>query len=69
MDKYINLLFIKLSQTYKVSLITIMTYNEEYKKAKKSYNLVLSKGRKRESIRVTNKRDLIMEMMKWANLN
>ncbi len=66
MDKYINLLFIKLSQIYKVSLITVMTYNEEYMRTKKSYNLVLSKGKKRESIRVSNKRALVQEMIKWV---
>ena len=70
MDKYINMLFIKISQKYKATLITVMTYNPDYGKTFKEYKLKL-KNRKDEndivSISTKKKQELIMEMVKWAN--
>lgn len=71
MDRYINILFLKLSQTYKVTIITIMSYNNKYKRANKSYKLVIDSKRKkikRISLDFTSKRALIEEMMKWADV-
>ncbi len=71
MDKYINILFIKLSKKYKVTIITIMSYNKKYKRANKTYKLVIDNKGKRKSIErfsedYTSKRSLVLEMMKWA---
>jgi hypothetical protein len=71
MDKYINILFIKLSQKYKVTIITIMSYNNKYKRANKTYKLVIDSKKKkieRMSLDFTSKRALVMEMMKWADV-
>lgn len=71
MDKYINILFIKLSQKYKVNIITIMSYNEEYNRTTRSIKLVIDnkpntkKLIKRQSLDFRSKRDLIQAMMKW----
>jgi hypothetical protein len=72
MDKYINILFIKLSQKYKVTIITIMSYNNKYKRANKTYKLVIDSKKKkieRISLDFTSKRALVLEMMKWAETN
>lgn len=66
MDKYINIMFTVIAQKHKINLITIMSYNKEHKKVTRSYNLTIIKNNKRHSIRVTNKRELILEMMKWV---
>lgn len=71
MDKYINILFIKLSQKYKVNIITIMSYNEEYNRTTRSIKLVIDNKPKtkkpieRKSLDFRSKRDLIQEMIKW----
>jgi len=70
-DKYINILFIKLSQKYKVNIITIMSYNEEYNRTTRNIKLVIDnkpntkKLIKRQSLDFRSKRDLIQAMMKW----
>ena len=73
MDKYINQLFIALSQKYKVTVITIMTYNKEYKRSSRFYKLVIDKKTKKSkypeeriSIDINGKRALVLEMMKWV---
>lgn len=73
MDKYINQLFMALSQKYKVTVITIMTYNDEYKRSSKFYKLVIDKKTKKSkypeeriSIDINGKRALVLEMMKWV---
>jgi hypothetical protein len=72
MDKYINLLFIKLSQRYKVTIVTIMSYNEEYNRTTKNFKLVIDnkentkKPIERQSLDFRGKRDLIQAMIKWG---
>jgi len=72
-DKYINLLFTNMSQKYKVNIISIISYNEEYKRITRNFKLVIDnkpKSKKlieRQSLDFRNKRDLIQEMMKWLN--
>jgi hypothetical protein len=69
LDKYINILFIKLSQKYKVNIITIMSYNNKYKRTNKTYKLVIDSKKKkieRVSLDFTSKRALVLEMMKWT---
>ena len=71
MDKYINILFIKLSQKYKVNIITIMSYNEEYSRVTRNFKLSIDnkpntkKPIKRQSLDFRSKRDLIQVMIKW----
>lgn len=72
MDKYINMLFIQLSQKYKINIITIMSYNEEYGRISRLYKFVIDKKDEnskfpefRESIEIRGKQSLIQEMMKW----
>lgn len=71
MDKYINALFIKLSQKYKVNIITIMSYNEEYKRTTRNFKLIIDNKKntkapiKRQSLDFSSKIYLIQEMMKW----
>lgn len=72
MDKYINILFIQLSQKYKVNIITIMSYNNKYKRVNKTYKLVIDSKRKkieRVSLDFTSKRALVLEMMRWVEQN
>jgi delta-aminolevulinic acid dehydratase/porphobilinogen synthase len=72
MDKYINMLFIKISQKYKINIIVIMSYSSKYKKVSKSYKLVINSKKKktdRKSLDFTSKTALIMEMVKWAEKN
>lgn len=69
MDKYINQLFIKLSQYYKVSIITVMSYNDTYSRTTRNHKLVInSKVKKIERISLdfTSKKALVLEMMKWV---
>lgn len=72
MDKYINMLFIQLSQKYKINIITIMSYNKEYGRISRLYKFVIDKKDEnsifpefRESIEIRGKQSLIQEMMKW----
>lgn len=70
MDKYINQLFITLSQKYKVNIITIMSYSPKYKKVLKNHTLRLENKKDINDIHkfeTRNKRDLINEMIKWLN--
>ncbi len=72
MDKYINMLFIQLSQKYKVNIIVIMSYSNKYQKVSKTYRLVIDSGKEyidRISLEFTSKRLLVLEMMKWAKQN
>jgi len=71
MDKYINLLFIKLSQKYKVNIIIMMNYNEEYKRVTRNFKLIMSNKKnckykiEKQNLDFRSKRDLIQAMMKW----
>ena len=70
MDKYINMLFLKISQNYKISIITIMVYNDKYKKINKSYKLTIDKKKLKKpdykfSMEFRSKQYMIQEMMKW----
>lgn len=74
MDKYINILFVQLSKKYKVNIITIMSYNNKYKRVSKLYKLVIDKKSEKSKLpeeRISSdfnsKRLLVLEMMKWAN--
>lgn len=76
MDKYINMLFIQLSQKYKVNIITIMSYNNKYKRSNKAYKLVIDKKTpnskypsEKVSTDINGKRVLVLEMMKWVEKN
>ena len=70
MDKYINMLFLKISQNYKISIITIMVYNDKYKKINKSYKLTIDKKKLKKpdykfSMEFRSKQYMIQEMIKW----
>jgi len=67
MDKYINGLFIRLSQKYNVSLVTILSYNEEDKRSYKTMILKIKKGNKLLlDFTSYSKRMIILEMAKWV---
>lgn len=73
MDRYINVLFRNISLKYKITILMIMSYNNKTKNAYKTYKLTIDKKNKSSKIPKSkivltyyNKKDLIMEMIKWT---
>ena len=70
MDKYIKMLLIKISQKYKVTITTIMSYDGEQNRVKNIYKIFI-KSKETESVlydkAVYNKRNLLSELVKWQN--
>lgn len=70
MDKYVKMLFIKLSQKYKVTITTIMFYNDEHKSIGNIIKLKIANKADGKTIKIadfSNKRDLVSEMMLWQS--
>ena len=68
MDKRIRMLLIKLSERYKVTIFTFMTYNAERSKVSTKLRLTM-KTRDKDALvheyECFSKRDLVCEMMRW----
>lgn len=68
-DKYIKMLFIKLSPRYKIIVTTVMFYDDEREKFS---NIIKLKIKNRFSGEIHNadcsgKRELISELIKWLD--
>ena len=67
MDKRIQMLLIKLSQRYKVSVFSFMAYNTDTQRITTKHRLTMKTHADNlvHDYECFSKRDLICEMMKW----
>ena len=67
LDKYIKMLLIKLSPKYKITVTTIMFFDEEKERFSNIIKLYIKnkETRKTEYIDCNGKRALVGELMKW----